>query len=156
MGNSSQVASYAEYRTGSENVGAVLCAYSDIATSKKRRPYNGQIPGSPPEDPEGRGIPPQDTRAQNIRDDILSGKSRFEDVGPALRLQLSKPAAILTSLVEHNLVSRLGSHYVCSFSPFGRGQMQKPFEDATYGLKVGEISDIVDTDSGAHIIMRTG
>lgn len=39
---------------------------------------------------------------------------------------------------------------------FGRGQMQKPFEEATFALEVGEISDIVDTDSGVHIILRTG
>lgn len=40
--------------------------------------------------------------------------------------------------------------------PFGRGQMQKPFEEVAFGLKVNEISDIVDTDSGVHIILRTG
>ena len=39
--------------------------------------------------------------------------------------------------------------------PFGRGQMQKPFEDATYALQVGELSEPVITDSGVHIIKRT-
>eukprot|EP00884_Botryococcus_braunii_P000051 jgi/Botrbrau1/10046/Bobra.0355s0005.1 len=38
---------------------------------------------------------------------------------------------------------------------FGRGQMQKPFEDATYALKVGELSQPVFTDSGVHLILRT-
>ena len=65
---------------------------------------------------------------------------------------------------------------------FGRGEMQKPFEEATfefspfskkktkenhlsifilnffysYALAVGELSDVVDTASGVHIILRTG
>ena len=39
---------------------------------------------------------------------------------------------------------------------FGRGKMQKAFEDATFALKVGEISGIVDSDSGLHIIQRIG
>ena len=37
---------------------------------------------------------------------------------------------------------------------FGPGEMMKPFEDATRALQVGEISDIVKTDSGVHLIMR--
>merc|ERR1711953_1072802 len=38
---------------------------------------------------------------------------------------------------------------------FGRGAMQRPFEEASFALKVGEMSGIVDTDSGVHIILRT-
>jgi NIMA-interacting peptidyl-prolyl cis-trans isomerase 1 len=39
---------------------------------------------------------------------------------------------------------------------FGRGKMQKPFEDAAYGLGVGEMTpSIVESDSGVHLIIRT-
>ena len=37
---------------------------------------------------------------------------------------------------------------------FGRGLMQKPFEEASFALGVNEMSGVVDTDSGVHIILR--
>ena len=38
---------------------------------------------------------------------------------------------------------------------FSRGQMQKPFEEVSFALRIGEMSDPVWTDSGVHIILRT-
>ena len=37
---------------------------------------------------------------------------------------------------------------------FGRGQMQKEFEDAAFALQPGEISKVVSTASGLHLIQR--
>ncbi|XP_039116610.1 peptidyl-prolyl cis-trans isomerase Pin1-like [Dioscorea cayenensis subsp. rotundata] len=71
----------------------------------------------------------------SLRDNITSGRTHFEEV---------------TSRYSHCSYAKRGG----DLGDLGRGQMQKPFEDATFSLKVGEMSDIVDTD-GVHIILRT-
>jgi NIMA-interacting peptidyl-prolyl cis-trans isomerase 1 len=38
---------------------------------------------------------------------------------------------------------------------FGHAEMQSQFEEGTWALKVGEVSGIVESDSGTHIIFRT-
>jgi hypothetical protein len=45
-------------------------------------------------------------------------------------------------------------HHVAPIGFFGPGMMQEPFEDASFALQPGEMSGIVSTDSGYHLIYR--
>ena len=69
------------------------------------------------------------------RDNIRAGKIKFEDA--------AKQRSDCGSFAQNG-----------DLGFFGRGAMQKPFEDASFALQVGEMSDIVDTDSGVHLILR--
>ncbi|KAH6760057.1 peptidylprolyl cis/trans isomerase [Perilla frutescens var. hirtella] len=75
------------------------------------------------------------SQLQDLRRDILTGHASFKD---------------LATQHSHCSSAKRGG----DLGSFGKGQMQKPFEEATFALKVEELSDIVDTDSGVHIIMR--
>ena len=92
-------------------------------------------------DPEGAEIKRRSkadatSRLTTLRQQIVDGKADF---------------ATLASTESDCSSAKQGG----DLGPFGRGAMQKPFEDATYALRVGEMSGIVDTDSGVHIIKRT-
>ncbi len=43
-----------------------------------------------------------------------------------------------------------------SLGSFGRGAMVKPFEDAAFSMEVGQISDVVESEFGYHIIRLDG
>ena len=71
-----------------------------------------------------------------------------------LRLQVMAPGA------DFGAVAR--EHSDCpsksaggELGTFGRGMMEKKFDDAVFGLKVGEISQVVETPMGFHIILRS-
>lgn len=72
---------------------------------------------------------------QEHREKIMSGEAQFDQLAS----------------VESDCSS---AKHGGDLGPFTRGKMQKPFEDAAFALNVGQISDIVETDSGVHIIQR--
>ena len=92
-------------------------------------------------DPEGTRIKATSkeaaiARLEELREQIVAGDISFGDAAKA-----------------HSDCSSARNNG--DLGPFTRGQMQKPFEDAVYALQVGDLSDVVDTDSGVHIILRT-
>ena len=74
----------------------------------------------------------------SIKDDIQSGRMRFED------------AARQYSLDPGSAANGGSLGFV------GRGVFVKPFEDAAFALKTGELSDIVETQFGLHLLRLDG
>ncbi|KAH7617381.1 hypothetical protein Ndes2526B_g07983 [Nannochloris sp. 'desiccata'] len=60
--------------------------------------------------------------------------------------------AALASVESHCSSAKRGG----DLGVFGHGQMMKAFEDAAFALEVGQMSGPVFTDSGVHLIFRTG
>lgn len=54
--------------------------------------------------------------------------------------------------VSNNTAACIWLTYVRGF--FGRNEMQKEFEDAAFALQPGQVSGIVETASGVHLIER--
>ncbi|KAL7712342.1 Peptidyl-prolyl cis-trans isomerase [Entamoeba marina] len=74
-------------------------------------------------------------KLQSIRKDIIEGKKDFEQV----------------AVIESDCSSSGRGGYLGRMTA---EQLQKPFSDAYLKLKLNEISGIVETDSGVHIIKR--
>lgn len=89
----------------------------------------------------------KDTSIQQITEikQILESElaSKGYDAMHALFIEIAKKESDCSSAAKGG---DLGS--------FGRGQMQRPFEEASFSLPIGKLSGIVDTDSGIHILLR--
>ncbi|MDH5328932.1 MAG: SurA N-terminal domain-containing protein [Aquincola sp.] len=70
----------------------------------------------------------------------------------ALLAELRKNPAAFADLAKKNSDDPGSAERGGDLDFFARGAMVKPFEDAAYAMKPGEISNVVETDFGYHII----
>ncbi|GLD97639.1 hypothetical protein PINS_up006329 [Pythium insidiosum] len=82
-------------------------------------------------------------KMEGIRDKLLARKKERPEALKELFEEIAKEESDCSS------AKRGGD-----LGPFGRKQMTPPFEKAAFALKVGEMSGLVESDSGVHIILR--
>lgn len=112
--------------------GKVRVSHLLIKNETSRRPKSWKSP-------EGITLTRDESIAKlkAFRETILSGQSSLADM-----------AQNESDCSSHERCGDLGF--------FGKGQMQPAFEQASFNLNVGEFSDIIETDSGVHLLERTG
>lgn len=91
------------------------------------------------------------TRPSDPNADPNQMKAQAKAKAEALLKQV-KEGADFATLAKENSADTVSAVRGGDIGPFGRGQMVPSFEEAAFALKVGEISDLVETQFGYHII----
>ncbi len=100
---------------------------------------------------------PEERRASHIL--IASeklGKDKAKARADELLAEIRKSPAAFSDLAKKNSDDPGSASKGGDLGFFGRGMMVKAFEDSAFGLKEGEISGVVESDFGFHIIKLTG
>ena len=155
----------------------LLCACDGTLTGIGRTPREPETPlppapvssatapgGSDPTQPEEPVDPTQRISAQHllvsykgaraageeIKRTREEARTRAEEALSRIRGGLGFDAAVVMFTDEPGGAARHGD-----LGSFTRDQMVKPFADAAFALKVGEVSPVVESPFGFHVIHRT-
>ena len=108
------------------------------------------------EDNQQQYSTPEQVRASHILFKI-DGKDEAAVKAQAEKVlaEVKKPGADFAKLANQYTEEEVGKTRGGDLDFFGRGRMAKEFEDAAYALEVGQISDVVKSPFGLHIIKLT-
>jgi peptidyl-prolyl cis-trans isomerase D len=102
----------------------------------------------------------EERRARHIlvkadKDAPAADRDKAKARAEALLVQARAKPADFAALAKANSEDEGSAAQGGDLDFFGRGAMVKPFEDAVYAMKPGEISPVIETDFGYHIIQFT-
>ena len=106
---------------------------------------------------EKRYTTPEERRASHIlikaeKSASAADRAKAKAKAEGLLAELKKNPAAFADLARKNSEDPGSAEKGGDLDFFGRGAMVKPFEDAAFGLKPDEVSGLVESDFGYHII----
>ena len=109
---------------------------------------------------QSRYATPEERRASHIlvkaeRNAPAAEREKAKAKATALLAELRKDPGRFAELAKQNSDDPGSAQKGGDLDFFGRGAMTPPFEQAVFAMKTGEISDVVETDFGYHIIQLT-
>jgi peptidyl-prolyl cis-trans isomerase D len=132
----------------------------DLASIRKRVPVSEDDLRRFYTENESRFMAAEERRASHVlikaeRGQPSSDRQKARERAEALLAEIRRTPARFADLARQQSEDPGSARQGGDLDFFARGSMVKPFEDAVYAMKKGEISPIIETDFGFHIIQLT-